>query len=262
MFFWLKKTIGYWLMPVPLCLVLLVLGLCLSCSHRRARLGRWLMGLGTLLLVLFTNKFVSQWLVRPLETRYPAVPELVTGAPLPPALASCRFVVVLGAGNGNSPGVSALNELSTSARARITEAVRILRALPDARLIVSGPAEGTHVSHATVLERAAVSLGIDPARIERVEHAHDTEDEAHAVRDRVGSAPCVLVTSAWHMPRAAALFRHTGVNVLPCPTDYTSHSDGEFHWRDFLFDMESMERSTFAVRERIGYTWIWLRRKT
>lgn len=259
MFFWLKKVIAYWVMPVPALLLLLVIGVVLLWRKRTGRAARVLLTLTAVAFALLSNKYVSARLVRPLEVRYPPIPELTTS--VPPRLAACQFVVVLGAGNGATPGVAALDLLSTSARARITEAVRLLRVLPNARLLVSGPADESHVTHATVLERAAVSLGVDPARIDRIEHARDTEDEANAVKRRAGSAGVALVTSAWHMPRAAGLFFGAGVNVLPCPTDYTSHDDGRFHWRDFLWDVESVERSSFAIRERIGYAWVTLRGK-
>lgn len=259
MFFWVKKLIAYFLMPVPLCLCLLVAGAILVRFTRRVRLGRTLIGTGIVLFVLFSNKLVSAWLVRPLEFRYPAIPELVPGTPAPPGLAACRYVVVLGAGHGFSPGVPALSRLSTSARARITEAARLLRHLPEARLVLAGPPVGKTTSHATVLANAAISLGIEPARIVLIEQVQDTEDESLAARERVGSEPFALVTSAWHMPRAMALFRHAGMQPLPCPTGYTAHGDGEWHWRDLLFDVESLERSTWGMRERIGYAWIWLR---
>lgn len=261
MFFWLKKLIGYWIMPVPACALLLVSGLILLRFTRRARLGQALLVSGVVLFVLFSNKYVSAALVRPLEIAHPPIPELAS-APVPPALARCRYVAVLGAGNGNTPGVAALNRLSASARARVAEAVRILRVLPDAKLLVAGPAVGGFPSHATVLERAAISLGIAPERIERLEHVRDTEDESLAVARVAEDAPVAVVTSAWHMRRAIALFRSAGVDALPCPTDYTSHSDGTFHWRDFMWDVESLERSGLAIRENVGWLWISLRGKT
>lgn len=261
MFFWLKKFLGFWMMPLPFCLLLLGAGIWFMRSARRARLGRALATAGVALLLLLSNKVVSGWLVRPLETRYAAMPELRVGA-LPPALAACRFVVVLGSGNGNSPGLSATNQLSSSALARVTEAVRILRVLPDAKMIVSGPAEGPHPSHATMLARAAESLGVETARIAYIDHARDTEDESNAVHALVGDAPFALITSAWHMPRAVALFRHTGLTPLPCPADFTSHTGDEFHWTDLFWNVESLERSTWAVHERLGLLWIGLRGKT
>lgn len=261
MFFWLKKLVGYCLMPVPLLVFLLVVGAFLIWRKRGGRFGRLLLSTGAVLMLLASNKLVSSWLVHPLEQRYAPVPEISRAADLPTNLAACRFVVVLGGGNANTPGAAALTELSTSARARLTEAVRILRWLPEARLLVSGPASQGMPSHATVLEKAAISLGIEPSRIERIEHARDTEDEAIAVKRRAQNTPILLITSAWHMPRAMALFQSAGVNTVACPTDYASHSDGQFHGTDLLWDMESLQRTTVACRERLGYVWIWLRGK-
>lgn len=260
MSYWLKRSISFWLMPLPFCLTLLVLGLIFLLCTRRTRLARGLLISGTVFLLLFSNKFVSVLLVRPLETRYPAIPEIRPDAPPSRELAACRFVVVLGSGNGNAPGLSALNELSVSALSRIAEAVRLLRVLPSARLIVSGPGDGPdRPTHAVVLARAAESLGIDPSRVTYIDQGHDTEEESIAVKRIVGTEPFALVTSAWHMPRTMALFRYAGLSPLPCPADYTARVGDDLSWGDLSWDVSSVERSTWAVRERIGYLWIWLR---
>lgn len=258
MFFWAKKLAAYSLMPLPLCLILLIAGGVLFWRRRGSRLGPGLMLVGGGLLLATSNIQISYWLIRPFENRYRAIPELTAGN-VPPELAACRYVVVLGSGNGYTPGRSNLAQLSQSASRRLTEAVRILRVLPDARLLVSGPAEGRNASHATVLGRAAVSLGVDPDRIVLSEQVRDTEDESLAVKSRVGDAPIVLVTTAWHMPRAMALFRHAGVTAIPGPADYLAQHNSDWSWTDLLWDIPALERSTAAVRETLGYAWIWLR---
>lgn len=259
MFFWLKKLLGYVLMPVPVVLLLVTTGAVLWYFTQRKRLGRGLVLAGFALLLLFSNKLVSLWLLRPIENRYPAIPELSPGSPLPAELSAVRYIVVLGSGNANTPGRPALSQLSQSALARIAEAVRLLRVLPEAKLVVSGPLIGAHTSHATMLARAAISLGVDPSRIELIEQVRDTEDEAFATRRAIGDAPLALVTSAAHMPRSMALFRHAGLKPLACPADFTAHDDGKWHWGDLLWDVPALERSTWAIRERLGYAWIWLR---
>ena len=258
MLFWLKKSVSFWLMPLPVCLTLLVAGLWLTRRPRRARLGRGLLLVATAMLLLLTNKVVSKALIAPLETRYPAIPELHAGAP-PPALAACRFVVVLGSGHTDTPGLASTQQLSNSALGRLTEGVRLLRALPDARLVVSGPPIGTNPSHATMLARAATALGIAPDSIVYVDNARDTEDESLAVKKLVGDAPVALVTSAWHMPRAVGLFRHAAVNVLPCPADFMGNRNIDFRWEDLTWDSASLDRSTAAVHEDLGLVWNWLR---
>lgn len=261
MSFWLKKFVSFWLMPVPGCLTLLIIGWWLTRGGRRSWFGRACQTVALVALLLMTNIFVSTWLVRPLEREYPPIPELTPGAPLPPALAECQYVVVLGSGNADVPDMPALIKLSTAGLGRLTEGVRLARLLPHARLIVSGPGYPGAETHAQTLTRAAVSLGIDRARIRQIDTARDTEEESQAVAALVGNAPIALVTSAVHMPRAAALFRHAKVHFLPCPTDFTAKANAHLHGADFLWDSESLDRSTWAVRERIGALWLRLRGK-
>jgi len=259
--FALKKFVSYWLMPLPFCLVAVGAGLALIRWGKRPRWG-WALSVGALvLLMLLSNKLVSRALIRPLESRYPALPEFAPGEPIPAQLASCRFVVVLGGGNGYSPDTSAINLLSNSALARVAEAVRILQALPDAKLIVSGPPIGTGAAHATVLARAAESLGIAGARVLYIDHARDTEEEAQAVSELVKQEPVALVTSAWHLPRSMALFRAAGVRAVAVPADFRTHVYDPWGWNDLGWDLAALERSSLALRERLGFTWAWLRGK-
>lgn len=261
MLFWLKKVISFWLMPVPLGLSTLVVGLLLLRQPRRRRLGRGLVIAAVSLLLIASNKFVAKSLLRPLETVYPAMPEFVAGVPLPADLAVCKYVVVLGGGHGRTPGVAATNVLSTAALARIVEGIRILRALPGAGLIVTGGAEPGHTTHAKMLARAAQAFGIAPERIQYIEEARDTEDESRAVKLLAGDAPVALVTSAWHLPRAVALFRSAGLTTVPCPAGFNTQEDAGFALDDYLWDVGAFGGTSLALRERLGYLWIWLRGK-
>ena len=248
-------------MPLPFCLTLLVAGACLASRKKSARLGRVLLGTGIVLLLFFSNKVASNWLVGPLERRYASVPDLSAPATVPAELAACEWVVVLGSGHVDLPTLAPNNKLSGVALARIVEGVRLIRALPKARLIVSGPGAGENPTHASVLAETAMLLGVPAARIVRIETARDTEEEARAVHALAPDSRVALVTSAWHLPRATALFGKNGVQVLPCPADFTARSSAEFHWSDLTWDTDSLERSTWAVRERVGYFWGWLRGK-
>jgi uncharacterized SAM-binding protein YcdF (DUF218 family) len=261
--FVLKKIVGYWLMPLPFAMALITIGLVLRLLGRAPRLRRGCVVFGVGWLALLSNNWVGTRLIQPLESAFPPVPELLAGQSLPAELAACGFVVVLGSGHADATGFSANNELSASGLARIVEGVRILRALPEAKLIVSGPGKVGSDTHADVLARAAVALGIGPERIIKIDTARDTEDEANAVRKIVGIAPVALITSAWHLPRAVALCRHVGLHVLPCPADFTAPPKVESSLSDYLgWDAAALQRSSWAVRERIGWLWIWLRGRT
>jgi uncharacterized SAM-binding protein YcdF (DUF218 family) len=253
--FWLKKLVSFFLMPLPLCLALLACGLLLG----RSRQGKRLTVGATALLLLFSNKFVSAHLLRPLEARYPSIPEVALGSPIPASLVGCQVVAVLGGGNSDAPSLPATSQLSTSSLARIVEAVRLLNVLPEARLVVSGPGEPGRPSHASLLAAGAESLGVAASRITLIETAHDTEDESFAVARLAGGRRTALVTSAWHMPRAAHLFRKAGVDFVPCPADFVARGDINARWTDYTWDSESLERSTLAVHEWLGLLWLRVR---
>lgn len=257
--FLLKKFVTFWIMPLPFCLTLLVIGVFLLRSSTRAKTGRRFVLLGTLLLLFFSNRSISTWLIRPLEVAYSAAPEATESQALPPKLLACRFVVVLGGGHGDTPDLSAVNKLSTSARGRLAEGVRLVRLLPEAKLVTSGGGEPGQPSHAAVLAQAAISLGVEPERIARLDSPRDTEDESRAIRALVGDQPFALVTSAWHMRRAMGWMKLAGLQAYPCPADYAERPNQKFRISDLGWDTESLGRSTWAVYERIGFLWLKLR---
>jgi uncharacterized SAM-binding protein YcdF (DUF218 family) len=263
--FEVKKLVSFWLMPFRLSLLLLVAGLVLARLGRTGRPGRigrlggGLLALAALLLVGFGNAWVSECLLRPLEGTYPPIPELAPFGPRPAGLDGCRYVVVLGSGHTELPGWPATSELATAGLARLIEGIRLVRGIPGARLILSGPGNAGFATHASILARAAQSLGIDPSSILRIETARDTEDEAAAVKRLVGGARVALVTSAFHMRRAALLFARAGVDFVPCPADYSARPAPSSGWTDLLWDSESLTRSTLAVHEWLGLLWLAVR---
>jgi uncharacterized SAM-binding protein YcdF (DUF218 family) len=259
--FWLKKFFSPFLFPLQFALLAGVTGVVLAWSRRWPRTGRTLLTAAVLVLLVASNKWVSGRLIAPLESSYPAIGDFQLGQQLPPALAACQYVVVLGGGHDDSVIRPALSQLGTSARARLTEGVRLLRLLPAARLVVSGPGDFGGSPHARVLADAAVSLGVDRARIRLIDDAHDTEEEAARLREVLGNAPFALVTSAWHLPRAMALCTAQGLHAMPCPADFLYSTPAHWHRSDFTWDVPSLERTTAVVHEYLGRWWARLRGK-
>jgi uncharacterized SAM-binding protein YcdF (DUF218 family) len=65
----------------------------------------------------------------------------------------------------------------------------------------------------------------------------------------------LLVTSAWHMPRAMGCFRKAGWNIYPAPTGYFTSGDYTPHYY-FRFD-EQLRDLTTAVHEYVGLLAYW-----
>jgi uncharacterized SAM-binding protein YcdF (DUF218 family) len=183
-------------------------------GYRRLALPLLGVGLGGLFLVLALP--LSAWLLRPLEDHFPrpAAPDRVDG-----------IVALGGAVLPDMTAARGLPALNAEAE-RMTEFVALARRHPEARLAFTG-GRGTLVegrlSEADVAHRLFDALGLDGRPITYEGHSRDTGENATDLRDLLHPAPdqtWVLITSAWHMPRAVAAFRHAGWHVLPWPVAY------------------------------------------
>ena len=69
--FLFKEIIGPLLLPMPFCLLLIIVGLILLWSTRRQKAGRLLVSAGSLLLLFFGYGISTKWLLGPLERQTP-----------------------------------------------------------------------------------------------------------------------------------------------------------------------------------------------
>jgi uncharacterized SAM-binding protein YcdF (DUF218 family) len=104
-------------------------------------------------------------------------------------------------------------------------------------------------------KRAAIARGIPGEQIIVTREVGNTVDESLAIRDLMherGWRKIILVTSAWHMPRAARLFRKAGVDFVPFPVDYQIGKNGPLLLLDFLPRAEGLQKTETAIREWYG----------
>ncbi len=259
MLFWLKKILTVPFLPLYFALFSGVLGSALLWTKRQ-KLGRALVTASALSLAIFANKGVASLLIGPLETRYAPIPEARSITHLTAQIAACRTIVVLGGGHTDTTELSRVNQLSPSALGRLAEGVRLAHLIPSAKLIVSGYNGAKTFSHAQILAEAAVSLGIAPERIIRLDNPRDTDDEAQELARRLGPEPFLIVTSAWHMPRSMALCENAGLHPIPAPADFRQRPGDQNTTPPFLsWGLGALEISTKAIHERLGFFWAQLR---
>ena len=136
--FVMKKIVALFLYPVGLCLGILILGLFCLWATRRQRLGKVLATLGTVLLLLFSTSLISSGLLVSLEQRYPALlhPETVSWGPK--SSTSPKWIVVLGGGHVSDPRLPPNSQISAAALGRVVEGVRLHKAVPGSKLLLSG----------------------------------------------------------------------------------------------------------------------------
>lgn len=131
------------------------------------------------------------------------------------------------------------------------------------QLIFTGgllPWEKTSLTEGEVLSAFAGRLGVPAASIRVTSDAQNTEQEARAVKALLGNGrKILLVTSAYHMPRAEALFKAEGFNVEAFPVDYKVRAK-TITPMDFFPDPRALRLTDIFVREGIGRFYYWGRK--
>jgi len=247
MFFTLSKVLGFFAAPSNFLISIGVLGLVLLCT-RFTRLASWLIVTSLVLLVIAGLSPLGNALILPLEDRFP---------PWNPSHGAPDGIVVLG--GAISPGVSeARNAIALDEAAeRITATAELARRYPDARIIFSGGSgallerEGPEAPFAV---RQLMALGVAHDRITAEEQSRNTLENAAYARLLANPKPgerWLLVTSAYHMPRAIAAFRAEDFAVDAYPVDWRTRGAGDLQ-RGFSTLSEGLRRTDVATREWVG----------
>lgn len=117
------------------------------------------------------------------------------------------------------PGSIALN----NAAERMTTAVALTRQYPGLKVLFSGGLNSEKMSEADRARIVFSSLGVPPDRIAYEAKSRTTYENAvftAALPNVDIHRPWLLLTSAYHMPRAMTTFQKVGWNVTAYPVDF------------------------------------------
>lgn len=247
-FFWLKKLAGAILNPLALPLLILIGAVGLIFLRRRS--GRWLAAAALALLYLASLGPVADLLTRPLESGY----SVVDPARLPPDLGA---VVVLSGGATEVPGRPPGFKLSPSTLTRLIEGLRLWRARPGARLILSsGNWRAVDEPDAKAMADLARRLGVPAQRIALEAVSRDTAENAVQTSKMVGNSPFVVVTSGVHLRRTELLYRNLGFKPIMAPADLAHPESWELF--SVLPQVGALAATSSAVHEYLGLAWYWM----
>jgi uncharacterized SAM-binding protein YcdF (DUF218 family) len=161
--------------------------------------------------------------------------------------------VVLGSGYLPHDGIPVTAALDDDALVRVVEAVRLARVLKGSRLVVSGGAAPGHIPGAQGYAQLALAMGISPESLIVSDQPLDTRAEARAVRRLLGGSPFLLVTSAYHMPRAMLMMRQAGTNPIAAPTGQRAFGASRISWRSFVPGSNGLRDCERALHEYVGF---------
>jgi uncharacterized SAM-binding protein YcdF (DUF218 family) len=239
------SDLAWWLLRPSGLLLLLVAIVALAASMGARRLAAALAFLALAAWAGVTMVPVSAWLAAPLEARHP-LPERLP--------AQVDGIVVLG-GSVDWRGSAARGQLQLGASGeRMAAAAALARRYPGALLAFTGvTAEALARDFVPTPSPGSLFAGpeFEDRRIVVLPGARSTYEEAIVLLERVAPRPgetWLLVTSAWHMPRAWSTFRTLGWTLRPYPVDSIA-AGASWGWPSLPGAAERLAEFDTVVRE-------------
>lgn len=238
----LKNMLAAFLLPPLNGLSLLILAWII---RRRRRLALTLAWSGGLLLALLSLKPFALVLIASLEAQ--------VGIVAAPKTTGAQAIVVLGGGRYRDAPEYGRDTVSEPTLVRLRYAAKLARETGLPLLVSGGSPEGGGASEADAMAAVlATEFGV-PVRWREATSA-DTLDNARnsaAILAGAGVSRVLLVSHAWHLPRARAAFEGAGLVVIAAPTGFLAGTP--LTPRDWL--PGSLEISRTALHEWIGILW-------
>lgn len=244
----LSKTVGFALQPINMAILVLVLGAATMFTRFR-NTGRMVTVAGVLALLVFAHSPLANLMMLPLESRFArgVIPADVTG------------FISLGGGIDDIVSASRHVVELESASDRVVELVVLARRYPNAKIVYSGGVSALvyeAVSSGSIVGNLLTGLGVEAERLVLEARSRNTVENARYTRELLQPKPgekWVLITSAFHMPRAMGVFRKEGFDVIPWPVDYRTRAEGaENQW--FFDAVLHLDIANLALKEWIGLT--------
>ena len=239
---YLAKILPEFVMPVGFSLLCLVWG-----TLRNRRLFQWT---GLVVLLVASNPIVGSVLIHRAEEGAIRIP--ATDA------ATADAIVVLSAGRVVAPGPARVTEWGEANR--FFGGMELFAAHKAPVIVFTSPSfpwDREASAETDLYRRTAEGMGVPAEKILVTGPVENTADEAREAARLLGASPgahrsILLVTSAYHMPRASRLFAQAGFNVTPFPVGFMALDTGGMFVARILPGVGALKQSEIAMKEFYG----------
>jgi uncharacterized SAM-binding protein YcdF (DUF218 family) len=248
MTFVLQKMMWFLIMPLPLAFIIVVIGLIVIA--RRRRLGMALISLALIMLYSLSLSHTADLILKPLERRYPLLKADRV------AIASVDAVVVPGGGSVDLDWAGSIPVPNAETLSRLVTGVELAKRLRVPLILCGGNGEpfATKVNDAEAMAPSAYAMGMPKEQVIIESASRNTLENSFAVRKIVKGNRIILVTSAYYMRRACAMFGRRGFSVVPAPTFFLSQTR-KVSFNSFIPKASDLYRSTVGLAEWASMAW-------
>jgi uncharacterized SAM-binding protein YcdF (DUF218 family) len=235
-----RSTVPFSLVPPSGLIWWLLIGLVVM--RRRRRLGLTIITVSAVLLYALSTPLMGGLLIGSLEAAQPIVPEV--GEP--------GAIVILGADGESTPDALVRAEPGPLSLQRLAGAAIIVREKKLPVLITGGKVGTGQPAVADLMAdlfKSAFDLPVE-WRETRADNTCENARYSAEILRKAGINSALVVTHAWHMPRAILAFQQAGFPIVPAPLHADTHEIRAVS--DLLPHTSAWVRSFYALHEWVG----------
>lgn len=199
----------------------------------------------TFIFYAFSIPLVTDSIISSLERQYS-----------PPKNPSADVIIMLGGGATlDTPNLDFKGHLSGYSSNRLLTVLQLYKKLKVPIIISGGKVFKSSGTESKIAENILLSIGIPKSAIITDDRSINTTENAKytsELLERYGFKKPILVTSAFHMPRALLQFKKFKVKVVPYPTDYQTDIRKSFEVNDLIPSGDSLSKLSLGIKEYIG----------
>ncbi len=225
----IKKSLSIFLEPLNIAVFLIIISLILL-RFQKYKKAKTLLFISIIWTILISSTQFAKILILPLESQY---------KPLNKIPKNVNNVLILG-GDRYKRG---------------WEALRLYNMNKNLNFITSGESFKNDSPDATKMANLLIQSGISKDKITQLIYTKTTKDEAKYIKKLLNNKPFILVTSAYHMPRAMLLFKKYNLNPIAAPTEF--YNPKEYNPIAILSSVQ-LQKVEQAIHEYFGILYIYL----
>ncbi len=242
------RMIADLLLPPAGPLLLIALGLLIWLLRMR-KLAAFAIFVGTLALYAFSTPYISRMLLDPLQYKYEVLKDIPS---------TMQAIVVLS--NGRLPVAreySSLDTVNAGTWQRLRYTAKLAKETGLPIVVAGGLSHGKQQSEAELMQHA-LEVDLD-SKVTWVEgKSSNTLENAKFVKlilEENSITEFLLVTHAYHMPRAMWCFQNEGLSPTPAPTVFYKRDTKNVREKEYLPKAHALLKTRVALHEYFGKFW-------
>ncbi len=243
MLYFIKTIYKTFLLPPGIIIILLAI-LSFISFRKKQKISNFIL-VATIVLYLFSTPFVGDFLIGSLEKKH-----------FPSENPKGDVIIMLGGGATlDTPNVNGQGHLSGYAANRLLTVAQLYKKLDIPIIVSGGQVFGFTGKEADIAKEILIGIGIPEEKIITEGKSLNTTQNAEYTKEIIMQYEFrdpIVVTSAFHMPRAVKQFEKVDVHVEGYPTDYQTNINKRYSFYDFVPSASSINDSAIALKEYVG----------